>query len=338
MHLPCNKQTSYFLLQPAFSLSFQPSFFLLPSTLKCIALLKARPSSIRITWPSSHLITWPSSLLITWPTSILIIWPSSHLITWPPSLDPNGSCLFASGSPTDTVGSQNFQPFSTRQTPHLGDWWSKPTTTTLSPYHMTILNPQHMTTLSPHHMTILSPHHMATLSLPITCPSSLLITWSSTLLNTWPSSLLIKWPSSLLITWPSSLHNTWPYKCIMFAMAKWCIVSFNPKTSIKSIDLFLSLNCTWHIALNRYNTKSGSSKCSETDTTVINPVASQDWGWPDSPELCDSFMISMKLHWHKMRLCCSKSILQAAWSFLTQTQFQDMRWSWGLSVALKCTQ
>ena len=33
----------------------------------------------------------------------------------------NGSCLFAAGSPTDTVGCQNVQPFSTRQTPHLGD-------------------------------------------------------------------------------------------------------------------------------------------------------------------------------------------------------------------------
>ena len=35
--------------------------------------------------------------------------------------DPNGSCLFADGLPTDTVGSQNFQTFSTRQTPHLDD-------------------------------------------------------------------------------------------------------------------------------------------------------------------------------------------------------------------------
>ena len=34
---------------------------------------------------------------------------------------PNGSCLFAAGLPTDTIGSQNFQTFSTRQTPHLGD-------------------------------------------------------------------------------------------------------------------------------------------------------------------------------------------------------------------------
>ena len=37
------------------------------------------------------------------------------------SADPNGSCLFAAGLPTDTVGRQNFQPFSTRQTPHHGD-------------------------------------------------------------------------------------------------------------------------------------------------------------------------------------------------------------------------
>ena len=29
--------------------------------------------------------------------------------------DPNGSCLFVVGSPTDTVGSQNFQTFYTRQ-------------------------------------------------------------------------------------------------------------------------------------------------------------------------------------------------------------------------------
>ena len=36
-------------------------------------------------------------------------------------LDANGSCLFAAGSPTDTVGSQSFQTCSTRQTPHLSD-------------------------------------------------------------------------------------------------------------------------------------------------------------------------------------------------------------------------
>ena len=34
---------------------------------------------------------------------------------------PNGSCLFAAGTPADNFGSQNFQTFSTRQTPHLGD-------------------------------------------------------------------------------------------------------------------------------------------------------------------------------------------------------------------------
>ena len=31
-----------------------------------------------------------------------------------PEIDPNGSCLLAAGSPTDTVDSQNFQTFSTR--------------------------------------------------------------------------------------------------------------------------------------------------------------------------------------------------------------------------------
>ena len=44
--------------------------------------------------------------------------------------DPNGSCLFSVGSPTDTVGSQNIQTFSTRQTPRLGDCWGELTTTT----------------------------------------------------------------------------------------------------------------------------------------------------------------------------------------------------------------
>ena len=37
------------------------------------------------------------------------------------TVDPNGSCLFATESPTDTVGSQNFNTFSTRQAPHLGE-------------------------------------------------------------------------------------------------------------------------------------------------------------------------------------------------------------------------
>ena len=41
----------------------------------------------------------------------------------------NGSCLFAAGLPTDTVGSLNFQTFFTRQAPHLGDWWGELTTT-----------------------------------------------------------------------------------------------------------------------------------------------------------------------------------------------------------------
>ena len=48
--------------------------------------------------------------------------------------DTNGSCRFVVGSPTDTVGSQNFQPFSTRQTPHLGDWWGELTTPTTSAF------------------------------------------------------------------------------------------------------------------------------------------------------------------------------------------------------------
>ena len=35
------------------------------------------------------------------------------------SHDPNGSCLFSAGSPTDTIGSQVFRTFSTRQIPIL---------------------------------------------------------------------------------------------------------------------------------------------------------------------------------------------------------------------------
>ena len=46
-------------------------------------------------------------------------WPAAELDLVVQS--PNGSCLFAAGSPTGTVVSQNFQTFSTRQTPHLGD-------------------------------------------------------------------------------------------------------------------------------------------------------------------------------------------------------------------------
>ena len=37
--------------------------------------------------------------------------------------NPNGSCLFAAGSPTDTVGSQNFRTFSTRQITFLVAEW-----------------------------------------------------------------------------------------------------------------------------------------------------------------------------------------------------------------------
>ena len=45
----------------------------------------------------------------------------SHRVTVRPvPADPNVSCLFAAGSPTDTVGSQNFQTFSTRQ---IAFWW-----------------------------------------------------------------------------------------------------------------------------------------------------------------------------------------------------------------------
>ena len=41
-----------------------------------------------------------------------------HYIT--PLINPNGSCLFAVGSLTDTGGSQNFKTFSTRQ---IAFWW-----------------------------------------------------------------------------------------------------------------------------------------------------------------------------------------------------------------------
>ena len=37
------------------------------------------------------------------------------------SVHPIGSCLFAAGKPANVVGIQNFQTFSTRQSPHLGD-------------------------------------------------------------------------------------------------------------------------------------------------------------------------------------------------------------------------
>ena len=47
-----------------------------------------------------------------------------------PTRDPNGSCFFAAGLPTDNVGSQNFLTFSNREISRLGDWWGELTTTT----------------------------------------------------------------------------------------------------------------------------------------------------------------------------------------------------------------
>ena len=38
-----------------------------------------------------------------------------HIYRRPDGNDPNGSCLFAARSPTDTVGSQNFRTSSRRQ-------------------------------------------------------------------------------------------------------------------------------------------------------------------------------------------------------------------------------
>ena len=66
---------------------------------------------------------------------ILLPWPLYSTIPCisPPSATKphlNGSCLIAAGLPTDIVGSENFQTFSTRQTQHLGDWWGELTTTT----------------------------------------------------------------------------------------------------------------------------------------------------------------------------------------------------------------
>ena len=55
--------------------------------------------------------------------------------------------------------------------------------------------------------------------------------------------------NALLMTWPSFLLNTWPCQRTLFAMANWSMVSFKPKMNIKSIDIFLSLSCTSHIAL-----------------------------------------------------------------------------------------
>ena len=62
------------------------------------------------------------------------------------------------------------------------------------------------------------------------------------------------WPSTsnynaLLKTWPSSLLITWPYQRALFAIAYWFVVSLKPNMSVKSVDLFISLSCTPHIAL-----------------------------------------------------------------------------------------
>ena len=60
--------------------------------------------------------------------------PLRHHSWLRPSCNPNGSCLFAAGLPADIVGNQSFQTFSTRQTPHLGDWWGELTTTTTTSF------------------------------------------------------------------------------------------------------------------------------------------------------------------------------------------------------------
>ena len=62
------------------------------------------------------------------------------------------------------------------------------------------------------------------------------------------------WPSTtrsnaLLKMWPSSLLNTWPYQWTLFARDNWSMVSYKPSMNIKSVNLFLSLSCTPHIAL-----------------------------------------------------------------------------------------
>ena len=41
-----------------------------------------------------------------------------------------------------------------------------------------------------------------------------------------------------------------PYQLALFAIVNWSMVSFIPNINIKSIDHFLSMSCTPHIALN----------------------------------------------------------------------------------------
>ena len=82
--------------------------------------------------------------------------------------------------------------------------------------------------------------------LPLTSSSSfdlLFFLWSPVL------PLCSTSKSNALMTWPSSILNTWPYQRTLFAIASWCIVSFRPSMNIKSVELFLPLSCTPHIAL-----------------------------------------------------------------------------------------
>ena len=47
----------------------------------------------------------------------------------------------------------------------------------------------------------------------------------------------------------------------------------------------------------------------------------QNWGWPDSPQLCDSLMISMKFNWHQNWLGWSESTSQGACLCIPPTTF-----------------
>ena len=90
------------------------------------------------------------------------------------------------------------------------------------------------------------------------------------------------WPSTsksnaLLKTWPCSLLNTWPGQWTMFAIANWSIVPFKPSISIKSMDVFMSLSCTPHIAL----TMDLSVLCKITISPSIICHACIQYCWPD---------------------------------------------------------
>ena len=63
---------------------------------------------------------------------IQLTWHTLNVVTLEyttDQVDPNRSCLFAAGLPTEIVGSLSFQTFSTRRTPLLVDWWGELTTT-----------------------------------------------------------------------------------------------------------------------------------------------------------------------------------------------------------------